>query len=260
MKTMTRKWIKWQAAKPRSQWTSTQPKKIQIVYTLTHNMMPFLLLWGTSLVGLIFSLYAFVFSERSLFYSYSNSIGQNPENSVSNSPKKQILCFLQPHSSPYHVEYSKCSCPLQGLSWLEPMQAGHWSLTDQDGAEQSKGSQRQDAGRLKPNPCGRGSNMNNNQATKGAAIWCQFPLYFSSSQMVIAPHRSKCAQRFNLTLYWLDLIVGVLKDTLPLSGNTEVVVENWGLVMGIWSQLSRIKTEHADLALTNIRISRYFRI
>jgi hypothetical protein len=52
------------------------------------------------------------------------------------------------------------------------------------------------------------------------------PLYFSSSQMVIAPHRSKCAQRFNLTLYWLDLIVGVLKDTLPLSGNTEVVVEN----------------------------------
>jgi hypothetical protein len=68
--------------------------------------------------------------------------------------------------------------------------------------------------------------MNNNQATKGAAIWCQFPLYFSSSQMVIAPHRSKCAQRFNFTLYWLDLIVGVLIDTLPLSGNTEVVVEN----------------------------------
>lgn len=105
-----------------------------------------------------------------------------------------------------------------------------------------------------------GSSMNNNQATKGAAIWCQFPLYFSSSQMVITPHRSKCARRFNLTLYWLDLIVGMLKDTLPLSGNTKVVVENWGLVMGIWSQLSSIKTEHADLALTNIRISRYFRI
>ncbi len=83
------------------------------------------------------------------------------------------------------------------------MQAGHWSLTDQDGAGQNKGCQRQDAGGLKPNPCGRGSNMNNNQATKGAAIWCQFPLYFSSSQMVITPHRSKCAQRFNLTLYWL---------------------------------------------------------
>jgi hypothetical protein len=169
-------------------------------HTLTHNMMPFLLLWGTSLVGLIFSVYAFVFSERSLFNFYSNSIGQNPENSVSTSPKKQILCFLQPHSSPYHVECGKCSCPLQGLSWLEPMQAGHWSLTDQDGAEQSKGCQRQDAGGLKPNPCGHGSNMNNNQATKGPAIWCQFPFYFSSSQMVIAPHRSKCAQRFNLTL------------------------------------------------------------
>jgi hypothetical protein len=56
------------------------------------------------------------------------------------------------------------------------------------------------------------------------------------------------------------LIVGVLKDTLSLSGNTEVVVEIWGLVMGIWSQLSSIKTEHADLALTNIRISKYFRI
>lgn len=90
MKTMTRKWIEWQAAKPRSQWTSTQPQKVQIVHTLTHNMMPFLLLWGTSLVGLIFSVYAFVFSERSLFNFYSNSIGQNPENSVSTSPKKQI--------------------------------------------------------------------------------------------------------------------------------------------------------------------------
>lgn len=47
-----------------------------------------------------------------------------------------------------------------------------------------------------------------------------------------------------------------MNNNQATKGNTKVVVENWGLVMGIWSQLSSIKTEHADLALTNIRISR----